>query len=72
MWSRHKLPREHWDERDWRDEWRSQRYQPLNKEPMQPQPLHTAPTWSLTPPKRIGTHARGRRIDKLLHDLGIR
>jgi len=60
IWSRHYLPSHVWDERDWKGEWREVRYQPLNKEPVPPQPLHTAPTWSLpseAQPRRCAVEA---------------
>jgi hypothetical protein len=70
-WSRHTLPPEHWDERDWRDEWRSQRYQSSSGEPVIV-PTRVAPTWPLITPgsdKEPGT-SRSRRVDRILKSLG--
>ena len=38
------------------------------------QPAHLAPTWWLrySAPKRVGTRARGRAVNQILFDLGIR
>ena len=75
---RFKIPRAGWDERDWRvhhaeKRKRAVKYAPLTGEPVI-QPLHVTPTWSplSPPPKRVSTTAKGRRVDQILHNLGIR
>jgi len=71
-------PREYWESEDveyaLRDGWKPtppRLSKTLDAPPTQP--AHLVPTWSpVRRPKRVGTSVRGRAVDQILFDLGIR
>jgi hypothetical protein len=72
---RHLIPSDLWDKRDWREHYQEQLYQPINKVPQPPEPVHSLPPgFSLhaDTERRRKEEERSHQVDRFLEAMKVR